>query len=121
MELGIGSMGTVTEGFVFRSAAPAKSHAIPQFVSLAVGANERYPAAYPQRAAAILGWVLDHSDRLRKLWLNWFTRFLVHRDQTTRRAASHLPYKLLAYSFILTSFYLVPNLAVRIAKTRKCA
>ena len=120
IELGVGSMCSVTEGFVFGSAATAESHAIPQFVGLAIGANERYPSAHPQRAAAILRRVLHHSDRLRKLWFNWLASLFVYRNQTARGAASYLTYKLRTYSFIVGFFYLVPNLTVWIAKACEC-
>jgi hypothetical protein len=113
-------MCPVTERFVFGSTATAQSYAIPHFVGLAIGTNERYPSAHPQWAAAILRRVLHHSDRLLKLWFNWLASLLVYRNQTTRGAASHLTYKLRTDSFIVGSFYLVPNLTVRIAKAGEC-
>jgi hypothetical protein len=114
-------MRPVTEGLVCGSAATAESHAIPQFVSLAIGANERYPSAHPQRAAAILRRVLHHSDRVRKFWFNWLASFFVDRNQTASGAASDLTDKVRACLFIAGSFHLVPNSTVRIAKTRECA
>jgi hypothetical protein len=112
-------MRSVTEGFVFGSAATAEGHAIPQFVGLAIGANERYSSAHPQRAAAILRRVLHHSNRVRKLWFNWLTGLFVYRNQTASGTASYLMYELRTCSFIAGSFYLVPNSAVRIAITRE--
>src|ERR1035441_5417985 len=120
IELGVGSMCPVTEGLVFGSAATAESHAIPQFVGLAIGTNERYPTAHPQRAAAIPRRVLHHSDRVRKLWFNWLAGLYVYRNQTTRGAASYLTYKFRTHLFIVGSFYLVPNLTVWISKACGC-
>src|ERR1035437_1941813 len=108
-------MCPVTEGFVFGSATTAERHAIPQFVGLTIGTNERNPSARPQRAATILRRILHHSDRVRKLWLNSLASLFVYRNQTTSGAASYLMYKLRTDLFVVGSFHLGPNSTVRIA------
>src|SRR6516162_11642960 len=59
----------VAEGLVGGSAAAAERHAIAHFVREAVGGDDRYAAAHPQRPAHVLRRILDHPDGSRQLGL----------------------------------------------------
>jgi hypothetical protein len=85
-------VAAVAERLVGRLAATAKSNAIADFISLAVGRLDRNPSAHPDWTAHADLRIFNQSDGSFEFRLKWFPGFFVPYYQTARGTVSSLLY-----------------------------
>lgn len=70
-------VGSVAKRLILGCPAATERHPVPPFVMLAIRGFDGDAAAYPERTATVLPWILHHADGRGKLVLDLLARLLI--------------------------------------------